>query len=82
MNPVISGQISKETFPVFRKYSRKQMEKQETYLSIAKYKKYKSFMKCQNLIDFSERKVYATKKKENQETGGDTDETGAKPKNP
>ena len=25
-------------------------------------KKYKSFMKCQNLIDFSERKVYATKK--------------------
>ena len=35
-------------------------------------------MKCQNLIDFSERKVYATKKEENQETGGDTDETGAK----
>ena len=35
-------------------------------------------MKCQNLIDFSERKVYATKKKENQETGGDTDEAGAK----
>lgn len=39
-------------------------------------------MKCQNLIDFSERKVYATKKKENQETGGDTDETGAKTEKP
>lgn len=39
-------------------------------------------MKCQNLIDFSERKVYATKKKENQETGGDTDEAGAKTKKP
>ena len=40
-------------------------------------------MKCQNLIDFSERKVYATKKKENQETGGDTDENRCKkPKKP
>lgn len=37
MNPVISGaKFQKETFPVFRKYSRKQMEKQETYLFIAK----------------------------------------------
>ena len=39
-------------------------------------------MKCQNLIDFSERKVYATKKKENQETGGDTDEAGAETEKP
>lgn len=30
------AKFQKETFPVFRKYSRKQMEKQETYLSIAK----------------------------------------------
>ena len=42
-------------------------------------KKYKNFMKCQNLIDFSERKVYATKKgKKQKETGGDKKhETGA-----
>lgn len=40
-------------------------------------------MKCQNLIDFSERKVYATKKERKSRNRRGTGETGAKTeKNP
>jgi len=63
MNPVISGQnFKKRLSQSFASIAENRWKSKKLTFYSENIKKYKSFMKCQNLIDFSERKVYATKK--------------------